>query len=189
MSEPRTLRRDARANAAKLQTAAREVFLAKGLDAPLDEIARAAGVSTGTLYNHFGSREALIDAVIPEVAGARMHALGAAVEAEATAAGRLQAFVLGMIQLQQDDPALNDALLRRYPDAVALTGVCDQSALLGRQLVRDAHAEGTLASDFTEDDLLALLWLAGTAGRDRTAPSSWRHVVTRSITSALSQHR
>ena len=33
---------------------------------PLDEIARRAGVSIGTLYNHFPNRGALLDAVLPE---------------------------------------------------------------------------------------------------------------------------
>ena len=72
MTASKTLRRDARDNAAKLRGAALELFLAQGLDAPLNEIARAAGVSIGTLFNRFGSREGLIDAVIPDVAARRL---------------------------------------------------------------------------------------------------------------------
>jgi AcrR family transcriptional regulator len=184
MSEPRTLRRDARDNVAKLCAAALEVFLAKGLDAPLEEIARAAGVSIGTLYNRFGSREALIDAVIPEVAGARLQALAAAVTAEPTARGRLAAFVQRMIALQHDDPALNDAILRRYPDATALLGVCDASAALGRDLVREAHAHGVLSPDFAEDDLFCLLWMAGTLSRAPAAPPEWRRLLLRTLDAA-----
>jgi AcrR family transcriptional regulator len=52
--------------------AALDLFLVQGLDARLNEIARVAGVSIGTHFNRFGSREGLIDAVIPDVA-ARHH--------------------------------------------------------------------------------------------------------------------
>lgn len=184
MTEPKALRRDARDNAAKLRAAALDIFLIKGLDAPIQEIAKAAGVSVGTLYNRFGSREALIDAVIPDVAGARLQALGAVVMSKPTARDRLRAFVLGMIDLQHDDLALNDAILRRYPDAVALLGVCDISTKLGQDLVRDAHREGSLSTDFTKDELVSLLWLAGTASRDPATPAGWRRVLERALDSA-----
>ena len=184
MSQPKPLRRDARDNIAKLQVAALEVFLARGLDASLDEIARAAGVSIGTLYNRFGSREGLIDAVIPEVAGSKLQALGATVLAKETPRQQLEAFVTGMIELQGEDPALNDAILRRYPDAIALLGICDRSIALGRDLVRDAHADGSLSPDFTEDDLFCMLWLAGIAHRDQHAPVHWRRVLTRALDQA-----
>ncbi|MBP2326463.1 AcrR family transcriptional regulator [Kibdelosporangium banguiense] len=185
MAEPKALRRDARDNAAKLRAAALDVFLTKGLDAPIQEIAKAAGVSVGTLYNRFGTREGLIDAVIPDVAGARLQALGAAVMAKPTVKERLRTFVHGMIDLQHQDPALNDAVLRRYPDAVALLGVCDVSARLGQDLVREAHREGALSADFTEDDLFGLLWLSGTASRDPAAPPGWRRLLERALDSAL----
>jgi hypothetical protein len=82
-----------------------------------------------------------------------------------------------MIELQRDDPGLNDAILRRYPDAVALLGVCNRSTVLGPSPAADAHADGSLAPDFTEDDLFAPLWLAGIASRDRHAPIGWHRVI------------
>ena len=184
MTESKTLRRDARDNAAKLRAAALDLFLTQGLDAPLNEIARVAGVSVGTLFNRFGSREGLIDAVIPDIAGRRLQELGTAVLTEESPRKRLEAFVRGMIDLQHDDPALNDAILRRYPDAVALLGVCDRSTALGRDLVREAHADGSLSLDFTEDDLFSLLWLAGTASRDEAAPEGWVRIINRALESA-----
>lgn len=182
--ESTRLRRDARDNRAKLHAAALEIFLARGLDAPLEEIARAAGVSIGTLYNRFGSREGLIDAVIPDVATGRLRTLGATVLAKETARQRLDAFVRGMIDLQRADPALNDAILRRYPGAATLAGVCDHTTALGRDLVGEAHAEGSLSPTFTDDDLHCLLWLAGIASRDPAAPPGWERAVTRSLDAA-----
>jgi AcrR family transcriptional regulator len=184
MTESKPLRRDARDNEAKLRDAALDIFLTKGLDASLNEIARAAGVTVGTLYNRFGSREGLIDAVIPDIAGSRLQILAATVMAKDTPRQRLDAFVRGMIELQREDPALNDAILRRYPDADTLLEVCDQANALGRTLVREAHADGSLSPEFTEDDLACLLWLAGTASRAPNAPAGWRRVIERALASA-----
>lgn len=141
-------------------------------------------MSIGTLYYRFESREALIDSVIPDVAASKLQALGAVVLAKDTPWQRLTAFVHGMIELQHDDPGLNDAVLRRYPDAVALLGVCDHSVALGRSLVADAHADGSLSPGFTEDDLFSLLWLAGIASRDPHAPTGWRRVIEHALAAA-----
>jgi AcrR family transcriptional regulator len=181
MSRAKTVRRDARETLAKLEAAAREIFLAKGLDAPLEEIARTAGVSIGTLYYRFKSREDLIDTVMPDVVGARLETLRSAVLAEDTPRQRLEAFVIGMIDLQCNDPALNDAILRRYPDAVTLLAICDRVAELARRLVAEAHADGSLGPGVTEHDLHCLLWLAGTASRDPVAPEGWLRVVERAL--------
>jgi AcrR family transcriptional regulator len=50
------LRADARQNRARLISAATAVFAEKGADAPLEEVARRAGVGIGTLYRHFPNR-------------------------------------------------------------------------------------------------------------------------------------
>lgn len=55
--------------------AARELFLREGFGVGMDVIAAAAGVSKVTVYNHFGSKEALFTAVI---AGALDEPLGSA---------------------------------------------------------------------------------------------------------------
>ena len=57
------LRRDARRNRERLVEAAHAVFAEQGLEAPLDVIARRAGVGNATLYRHFPTRAALVDAV------------------------------------------------------------------------------------------------------------------------------
>lgn len=61
----RRQRSDARQSAASVLDAAIQV-LARRPDASMDEIARAAGVSRQTVYAHFPSRDALIDAVIEQ---------------------------------------------------------------------------------------------------------------------------
>jgi AcrR family transcriptional regulator len=63
-SEPgRPARADARRNREKLLAAAQQAFLADGGAVSLEGIARTAGVGIGTLYRHFPTREALVEAV------------------------------------------------------------------------------------------------------------------------------
>jgi AcrR family transcriptional regulator len=57
----RPLRRDAIENRRRVLDAAATVFAAHGLDAPVEEIAHAAGVGMGTLYRRFPNKEALIE--------------------------------------------------------------------------------------------------------------------------------
>lgn len=59
----RPMRADARRNYEKLLAAAREVFAEQGDKTSLEEIARRAGVGIGTLYRHFPSRQALVEAL------------------------------------------------------------------------------------------------------------------------------
>jgi AcrR family transcriptional regulator len=58
------LRADAERNRLRLLDAAKELFATRGLDVTLDEIARHAGVGTGTAYRRFANKEELIDALM-----------------------------------------------------------------------------------------------------------------------------
>ncbi|GII60091.1 TetR family transcriptional regulator [Sphaerisporangium krabiense] len=62
-SAPRPMRADARRNYERLLAEAHAAFAELGPDAPLEEIARRAGVGIGTLYRHFPTRLALQEAV------------------------------------------------------------------------------------------------------------------------------
>ena len=59
----RPRRADARRNRDLLLAAAKDVFTERGVDAPLDDIARRAGVGNATMYRHFPTRSDLIVAV------------------------------------------------------------------------------------------------------------------------------
>jgi AcrR family transcriptional regulator len=63
VSAQRKPRADAERNRDRLLEVAKEAFARSGADASLDDIAKQAGVGPGTLYRHFPSREALIEAV------------------------------------------------------------------------------------------------------------------------------
>ncbi|HEY0452324.1 helix-turn-helix domain-containing protein [Actinophytocola sp.] len=57
------MRADARRNYDRIVVTARDAFAEHGIDIPLDDIAKRAHVGAGTLYRHFPSREALVEAV------------------------------------------------------------------------------------------------------------------------------
>ncbi len=59
----RGMRADAKRNHDKVVAAAREAFAETGASTSLEEIARRAGVGIGTLYRHFPTRQALLEAV------------------------------------------------------------------------------------------------------------------------------
>ena len=151
----RPLRADAVRNREKLLRAASDVLAEHGLDAPLDEVARRAGVSIGTLYNHFPDRAALLAAILPgqlsPLAPLADHAL-----ADPDPWRGFVAFLEGLFALQERDRGLNDAVVRHPPG----TGdPADRPGFehIGR-IIERARAAGELRADFTLADLTALVW-------------------------------
>ena len=73
---PHTLRSDALDNRERILDAARAVFAADGLDVPMREIARRAGVGPATLYRRFPTKQTLATEAFTE----QMHACHAIVQ-------------------------------------------------------------------------------------------------------------
>jgi AcrR family transcriptional regulator len=63
LSTVRKPRADATRNRERILEVAKEAFTRDGADASLDDIARRSGIGSGTLYRHFPTRDALIEAV------------------------------------------------------------------------------------------------------------------------------
>ena len=62
-SVPRKPRTDAQHNRERILEVAKEAFTRSGANTSLDDIAKQAGVGAGTLYRHFPTRDALLEAV------------------------------------------------------------------------------------------------------------------------------
>lgn len=159
MAEPRALRADARRNMEKLLDAARDVFAERGLGAPLDAIAARAGVSIGTLYNRFPTREALIDAAVPELVCREMQAVADHALAQPTPWDRFAAYLEGLCALQTGDHAISDVIAGAQHNSAALTAVCEESFALASRLIADAQADGSLRDDVSFDDVFIAYWL------------------------------
>jgi AcrR family transcriptional regulator len=158
-----------------LLAAAREVFAAQGLDAPLEHIARRAGLGIATLYRHFPSRHDLIDAILAE--SVRRHAL---IAEEALAMDDpwdgLVHFLDGTCRLEATDRSLNDMMSMRIPAAEQADQAKSELYGLAIRIMRRAQDSGQLRSDVTPQDLPLLTWAnariqAATAG---IAPDAWR---------------
>ncbi|GAA5614708.1 TetR/AcrR family transcriptional regulator [Streptomyces platensis] len=173
------MRADAQRNAEKLRAAAAELFQERGLKVPLKEIARRAGVSHGTLYNLFGTREALIDEVVAGLAADR---LGEAAEHALSfeEAGKGFAYYIERVcELQATDPAVADVVSGRFPAAECLMAICGQTKDAATRIIERAQLAGAVRPDFTGEDLLLFFGtnaLLARAAAD-TAPDAWRRQV------------
>jgi AcrR family transcriptional regulator len=155
--------------------AARDVFAERGVEARLDEIARRAGVGTGTLYRHFPTREALVEAIFAERVDAFLAAAAAAL-AEPDAWSGLVGFLEATLEPRGGDRVLKEIFLRYPPTAARLTDSREEVHQVFERLLARAHAEGVLRADFELPDLALLLWsfapiIDATA---EIAPTVWR---------------
>lgn len=163
-SPVRKARVDAERNRQRLLEAAKAVFAEKAANASLEEIARAAGVGIGTLYRHFPTRDALIEAVY-------RHEVGQL----ALAATRLSAKHPPITALREWLLVFVDYLDAKYGMAAVLNLlVSGKSALYAEsgaqmkqaiaKLTNDAVASGDIQLDMEPLDLLRAL--AGVMNRD-----------------------
>jgi AcrR family transcriptional regulator len=163
----RPRRADARRNYERVLAAATEVFAELGVTAPLDEIARRAGVGNATMYRHFPARRELVIAVYAgEVT--TLCELGRSLLTDSSPADALfrwlRAFIAHVatkrdlpLAIPDDAAGQRSALYRHWHDAMRTTA----SGLLGR-----AQDAGAIKSDLDVSDLLASAGGIGHAAAD-----------------------
>jgi AcrR family transcriptional regulator len=149
------MRADARRNYDKLVTAARELFAEEGTSAPLEEIAGRAGVGIGTLYRHFPTRQALLEAVFKEEVEAMARVAGDLSDLPAWDA--LSAWYHQYLGFAATKKALNEALLEEAPDSDALLTCKTILAEVGGSLIDRAEAEGAIRPGVTYSDVARLV--------------------------------
>jgi AcrR family transcriptional regulator len=162
--EQRPLRADARRNREALVAAAREVFGAKGVDAPLDEIARRAEVAIGTLYNRFPTRADLVEAAfLPTLDEAQ------AVSEEALACeDPWEGFVLFVersVLMQVTDRGFTQVCSQAFDPASELEKAKQANASRIARIITRAQEAGALRPDFRGEDL-AVVFAAAAATPD-----------------------
>ncbi|MET7769169.1 helix-turn-helix domain-containing protein [Nocardia sp. NPDC005366] len=174
MPEEKPLRVDARRNRDALVAAAREVFLERGLDAPLKEIAARAGVAIGTLYNRFPTRDDLIAAAVED----RIEAGGRVAERALAIPDPWDSFaylVENVCELQARDRLLGELALRAAPSP-AIARAQEYGHGLMREIVARAQRAGVLRPDWVLEDIAFITWshtriVEATA---EIAPEVWR---------------
>ncbi|MDX2177088.1 MAG: helix-turn-helix domain-containing protein [Candidatus Sumerlaeia bacterium] len=95
-----------------LERAALELFVEQGVDGTsIRDISQRAGVTEGALYRHHPSKDALVRALFLQHLAGFAEAMRAAVEHEATAAGKLRAMIRRFLEFHDADPAVFEFLL------------------------------------------------------------------------------
>ncbi|WP_019927346.1 TetR/AcrR family transcriptional regulator [Nocardia sp. BMG111209] len=173
---PSPRRTDARRNRLALIAAAAEVFAAQGANAALDTIARAAGVGNATMYRHFPTRDAMIEAVLAErYRELATHAEELAhAEAADTALFTWLAEFVAYIQTFRGLSELVLATLRDHDSA--LYASCKAMRTSAAELLTRAQRTGAVRADIDASDLFThaagIAWAAQhtpTGDPDRTA--------------------
>ncbi|GAA1293845.1 TetR/AcrR family transcriptional regulator [Pseudonocardia aurantiaca] len=171
----RPLRADAERNRRRILTAAREVFARRGLDAGLDEIARHAGVGTGTVYRRFPEKSLLIEALFED----RLDQMFAFVEAAATHPDPWEGLVEileSVTRMQIEDRGLKDVIFSGVGDKEVFRERRERFLPLVEQTMDRAKAAGVLRADVGLTDLGALQVMLTTVAdfSPATRPEVWR---------------
>ena len=165
----RPLRTDAQRNRDRLLEVAHEAFGAHGVDASLDEIARRAGLGIGTLYRHFPTREALIEALI-SVDIERLVTLADQVVAD-DVPDSVERWLDALARHGTTYRGLAESLVAAAGAATSLGELCDRVHTAGAAVVRHAQQRGALRTDVDPDDAAdlatAIAWLSERDPDDR----------------------
>jgi AcrR family transcriptional regulator len=147
----RPRRADAQRNYDKLVAAARTAYAEDGTSVPLEDIAERAGVGIGTLYRHFPTRQALLEAVYIDEVEAMANAAAELSELEPWDA--LSQWFHQYVGFAATKLALAEALLEVDAQSDALTAC--RTALLeaGSGLVERAQRAGVIREDTSFTDI------------------------------------
>jgi AcrR family transcriptional regulator len=172
------LRVDAERNRQRIVAAARQVFAELGLEVPMEDLARHAGVGVGTLYRRYPTRGDLIAAAFEE----KMHAYAD------TARRALEdpdpwhgfcTYVEQICAMQAGDRGFTTVLTMTFPTAKQFEADRKRAFTDFTTLIERAKGAGNLRADFVAEDLpMFLMANAGvlTATAD-AAPDTWRRLV------------
>jgi AcrR family transcriptional regulator len=151
------MRADAKKNYEHLLETARKVVAEEGVDASMRDVARRAGVGIGTLYRHFPTREALLEAMLRESFD-KVTDEADQLETAGSATDALVGWLRAMVALTHDHRGLITSMTAALADPdSALHASCVMLRGSGTRLLARAQAEGKARRDIDGTDLLALI--------------------------------
>jgi AcrR family transcriptional regulator len=171
----RPLRRDAERNRQRILAAAARVFTERGLDATLDEVARAAGVGIGTIYRRFPDKESLVSELFRD----RVDAFVTVAEEACAARDPWQGLVAYLEYIAgalATDLGLRQLIMFGTYDRDQVCYARDRMRPVVSRLVERAQASGDLRPDFQATDVKMIAFmLASIAEYAASAtPEVWR---------------
>ncbi|MEU3188184.1 helix-turn-helix domain-containing protein [Streptomyces sp. NPDC006923] len=153
---PHALRSDALDNRERILDAARALFSADGLDVPMREIARRAGVGPATLYRRFPTKQTLLGAAFAD----QLRACRDIVDegcADPDPWRGLCLVIEKICELHARDRGFTEAFLSAFPGVADVAAGREHTVKAVAGLAQRAKAAGHLRSDFVLDDLILVL--------------------------------
>jgi AcrR family transcriptional regulator len=147
-------RADARRNRERVLAAAESVFAEHGLKAPIEDVARRAGVGVGTVCRNFPTKQALVEAVVVAVYGTLLERAEAAL-AEPDPALAFEKFVTALPAFQARHRALADQMANENLSEWA-PGPKEELLRAVSELVERAQAAGAIRADVGPGDVSML---------------------------------
>jgi len=154
------LRSDARDNRDRILDAARAVFATEGLNAPMREIARRAGVGPATLYRRFPTKELLVTEAFRD----QMRACYAIVEEGLADPDPWHGFALvveKLCELHARDRGFTAAFTSAFPHAMDFAEDRSRALKSIAELTHRAQDSGHVRPDVTLDDIVLVLMANG----------------------------
>lgn len=154
------------------------MFAEQGLEAPMAEVARRAGVGAATLFRRFPTRDHLIAAAFAAKMAAYAQATDEAL-ADPDPWNGFCRYVEKVCAMQAGDRGFTHVLTMTFPAVKIFEAERDRAAAGFAELIGNAKAAGRLRPDFAHQDLVMVLManagvVSATAG---AAPDTWRRLV------------
>ena len=173
-AEERPLRADARRNREKVIAAARAVFSEHGRDAQMDDVAGRAGVGVGTVYRHFPTKEALIEALMVDAFSSIAAAAQRALEIE----DPWEAFTTVLwhgAEVMSADRAMSEVFASSPGVPASAMPTIEGLTDTVERVIRRAQEAGVLRADMIVDDVPMLMCGIGSATKkEHRCPEAWR---------------
>jgi AcrR family transcriptional regulator len=175
----RPLRADARRNRERVLTAAREVFAEHGPEAQMDDVARRAAVGVGTVYRHFPTKEALIEALVSEAFERLVVVAKEQAQREDDPWDALVTTLWAGAEIMAGDRAVSAILSEVYGPVNVDLDLQLQMTETTTILVDRARAAGMLRPDVILDDIPMVMCGIGMATcKPHSVPDAWRRHIT-----------
>jgi AcrR family transcriptional regulator len=157
--------------------AARSVFAEYGLDAQMDDVARAAGVGVGTVYRHFPTKEAVVEAV---ARGGYEDLCAIAREslAEDDAWEAFSGFMWRGARLHRTDRAQCEIHSTRPEVMVRVAGDKHELLDMVAELIARGQSAGVLRADLSREDMPILWCSIGAAQQQAAEDAVWERYLT-----------